>query len=43
MRPELGVGDDADAPFLDGLVGLAWRAVVLWVFVLLVAGLAGAL
>jgi cobalamin biosynthesis protein CobD/CbiB len=33
-RPELGLGDTADAPFLDGAVGLLWRAVVLWIFVL---------
>ena len=35
-RPELGVGDTADLPFLDTAVGLLWRALVLWVFVLLV-------
>ncbi len=33
-RPELGVGDPADAPFLDSAVGLLWRAVVLWIVVL---------
>ena len=33
-RPELGVGDPADAPFLDSTVGLLWRAVVLWVVVI---------
>src|SRR5260221_1440163 len=33
-RPDLGVGDPADAPFLDSTVGLLWRAVVLWVVVL---------
>jgi adenosylcobinamide-phosphate synthase len=35
-RPELGVGETADLPFLDTVVGLLWRALVLWVFVLLV-------
>ena len=35
-RPELGVGEAADGPFLDSTVGLLWRALVLWVFVLLV-------
>ena len=35
-RPELGVGEAADVPFLDTAVGLLWRALVLWVFVLLV-------
>jgi len=33
-RPELGVGDEADGPFLDTTVGMLWRALVLWVFVL---------
>lgn len=31
-RPELGVGEAADAPFLDSAVGLVWRALVVWVF-----------
>lgn len=35
-RPELGLGEAADAPFLDSAVGLLWRALVLWVFVLFV-------
>jgi len=35
-RPELGVGEAADSPFLDSAVGLLWRALVLWVFVLVV-------
>ena len=33
-RPELGLGEPADVHFLDGAVGLLWRAVVLWVFAL---------
>jgi adenosylcobinamide-phosphate synthase len=33
-RPELGVGEPAEGPFLDSTVGLLWRAVVIWVFVL---------
>jgi adenosylcobinamide-phosphate synthase len=33
-RPELGLGEPADVHFLDGVVGLLWRALVLWVFVL---------
>jgi cobalamin biosynthesis protein CobD/CbiB len=28
-RPELGLGEDADTPFLDSAVGLIWRALVL--------------
>ena len=39
-RGELGLGEAADAPFLDSTVGLLWRALVLWVFVLIVIGLA---
>ena len=39
-RTELGLGEAADAPFLDSTVGLLWRALVLWVFVLVVLSLA---
>lgn len=39
-RPELGLGESADAPFLDGAVGLLWRALVLWVFLLILVTLA---
>lgn len=35
-RPEIGMGDEADVPFLDSTVGLVWRALVLWLTVLLV-------
>jgi cobalamin biosynthesis protein CobD/CbiB len=42
-RVELGVGEAAEAPFLDGVVGLVWRAVVVWVFVLLLLAVASAL
>ena len=38
-RPELGVGEEADGPFLDTTVGMLWRAVVLWVAVLAGAAL----
>jgi cobalamin biosynthesis protein CobD/CbiB len=41
-RPELGLGEAADAPLLDSAVGLLWRALVLWVFVLLMLSLARA-
>lgn len=41
-RPELGVGDAADGAFLDSTVGLVWRAVVVWVVVLLGLSLARA-
>src|SRR3954465_7695659 len=39
-RPELGVGDAADGPFLDSTVGLVWRALVVWVFALIVISVA---
>ena len=35
-RPELGLGEAADTPFLDSTVGLLWRALVLWVFLLII-------
>lgn len=43
VRPELGVGEAADAPFLDGVVGLVWRALVVWVFLLILISVASAL
>ena len=39
-RPELGVGEPADGPFLDSAVGLVWRALVVWVFALGVVSVA---
>ena len=39
-RPELGVGEPADAPFLDSTVGLVWRALVVWIFALIVVSVA---
>jgi adenosylcobinamide-phosphate synthase len=39
-RPDLGVGEAPDAAHLDSTVGLLWRALVLWVFVLLIASAA---
>lgn len=39
-RPELGVGDPAEGPFLDSTVGLVWRSVVVWVFAMLVVSVA---
>lgn len=38
-RPELGLGASADIPTLDSTVGLLWRAVVMWIFVLLLFAL----
>jgi adenosylcobinamide-phosphate synthase len=42
-RPELGLGEDADTPFLDSAVGLIWRALSLWLVLLLVLSVARAL
>jgi adenosylcobinamide-phosphate synthase len=39
-RPELGVGEPAEGPFLDSTVGLVWRALVVWVFALVVLSIA---
>lgn len=39
-RPDLGLGEPADVHFLDSTVGLLWRALVVWVFVLGVLTLA---
>jgi adenosylcobinamide-phosphate synthase len=39
-RPELGTGEPAEGPFLDSTVGLLWRAVVIWVFVLMLVTMA---
>lgn len=41
FRPELGLGDDADADYLNSAVSLVWRAVVLWLVLLLLFALAG--
>jgi len=42
-RPELGVGDDADADFMRSTIGLVWRSVVLWLILLLLLTLASLL
>src|SRR5262245_3707636 len=42
-RPDLGLGEEADTPFLDSTVGLIWRALLLWLVLLLVLSLARAL
>jgi cobalamin biosynthesis protein CobD/CbiB len=39
-RVELGVGEPADGPFLDSAVGLLWRALVVWVAILIALTLA---
>jgi cobalamin biosynthesis protein CobD/CbiB len=39
-RPELGLGDAAEGPLLDSTVGMLWRAVVVWIFVLVLITIA---
>lgn len=40
QRPELGIGDEVDVEDLRGAVGLIWRALVLWLVLLLIVSLA---
>ena len=39
-RAEIGVGDEADVDFMQSAVGLVWRALVLWLLLLFLLGLA---
>ena len=39
-RPELGLGDDADANYMQGAAGLIWRTLIIWMIVLLLITLA---
>ena len=43
FRPALGTGEDADADHMTSAVGLVWRALVLWMFVVLLVTVAYAL
>jgi adenosylcobinamide-phosphate synthase len=40
-RAEIGTGDEADVDFMQSAVGLVWRALVLWLLLLVLLGLAG--
>jgi len=40
QRAELGIGDEVDVEDLRGVVGLIWRALVLWLVLLLIVSLA---
>jgi len=40
VRPDLGLGEAADAPHLDSTVGMLWRALVILVFLLAIVSLA---
>lgn len=39
-RPEMGIGDEADVDYMQSAVGLIWRALVLWLFLLLLVSVA---
>ncbi len=43
QRPEMGMGEEVSVEDLRGAVGLIWRALVLWMFLLLLVSLASAL
>ena len=43
FRPELGVGEEADTDFMQSAIGLIWRALVLWMFLIFLVSLAHAL
>ncbi len=43
FRPELGIGDEADADFMQSAVGLVWRALVFWLFLLMLLTVANLL
>ena len=38
-RAEIGTGEEADVDFMESTVGLIWRALVLWLLLLLLLGL----
>lgn len=40
FRPEMGLGEDADVGYMQSAVGLIWRALVLWMFLLLLVTVA---
>lgn len=40
FRPELGLGDEADADYMQSALSLVWRALVLWLVLLLLLTLA---
>ena len=40
FRPELGLGETADADLLPSAVGLGWRALILWLLLMLLLTLA---
>ena len=43
LRPEMGIGEAADVDYMQSTVGLIWRALVLWMFLLFLVMVAAAL
>ena len=43
LRPELGLGDEADVDYMQSAIGLIWRALVLWMFLVFVVTVAHSL
>jgi cobalamin biosynthesis protein CobD/CbiB len=43
IQPELGLGDEADADYMRSAVGLVWRALALWMLLVLAVTIAYAL
>jgi adenosylcobinamide-phosphate synthase len=43
FRPELGLGDEADVDYMQSTIGLIWRALVLWMFLLFIVTVAHSL
>lgn len=40
FRPELGTGEEADVDYMQSAVGLIWRSLVLWMFLVLIVTVA---
>jgi hypothetical protein len=40
FRPELGLGDPVDADLMPSAIGLGWRALILWLLLILLLTLA---
>jgi cobalamin biosynthesis protein CobD/CbiB len=43
FRPEIGMGDEADADYMQSAIGLVWRALVFWLIMLLLLTVANLL
>ena len=43
QRPELGIGEEVEVDDLRGVVGLIWRALVLWLILLFIVSVAKAI